>query len=446
MKFLSAIKVTGAMIADLYSRQACPWEKFNRPFLPKTLRTLKEREAECWGDLQGFWFFNEILAHRIPQDQVPPVLDMGDQATWQGIYVATLCFKYARAKSDSLAQLIAHALNGMYQHQWFHGEGKSRLIRGYDRGANNAWEDDASNDTLTGHFFGLYSVLQFGPMELKGKALQLLNGIATELIENNCCLIKADKTPTSYGKLINGALTEPLQMTLALAILTVADHYGLHGHAAKMRDEVYTKYGTMIPYPKMVLGQWENWNDDHRAAIHLAVLAMEDKSPRMQELVRKGLVRLWSLLRTRANIWVNALIMLGLGEAAPKGMQAEMTIHANMILSEYELEDKRWDTETDWRGKLDVKKNLWSGKEIVPFLADGLLPWTPRIITVNGHQRATQPLPLWANGKQDFVWQRHRYSVCDWMGQNQPSQKFNGADFLAAYHLSILTEILSSAD
>ncbi len=439
MGLLSALKVAVAKGADFYSRQACPWETLDRPYLPKTAASLKDREAECFSDLQDFWFFYEIIAHRIPQGRVPPDLDIGDQALWQGIYTAVLCFKYARAKSDSLAELIARALNGMSQHQWFHGEESPRLIRGYDRGSK-AWQDDASNDSLTGHFAGLYFVLKYGPLELRDRALVLLGGTASELIENNLCLVKADKTPTTYGRLINGAFTDPLSMTLCLGILAVASHYGLHKDAGRLWSEVYTKYEAMIPYPKMILGQWENWNDDHRAALHLVILAMEDKSPRLQELVRKGLLRLWFMLKERGNSWVNALILLGLGDGAPAGMASQMRRQARMILGEYELVDKRWDTEVDWRG---IKVgNVWTGKILFGINAR----WAPRVVSINGHDRSTQPLPAWSIGKQDFIWQRHRYSVSDWLGQSQPTQKFNAMDYLAAYHASRLAGILEPDD
>ncbi len=438
---ISLIKVGAAKVADLYSMQANPWEPLDRQSLPLTLRPLKDREAECWLDLQSFWFFNEIVAHRIPQDRVPPLLDTGDQATWQGIYTAMLAFKYTRAKSDNLAQLIANALNGMYQHQWFHGEGKARLIRGYDRRNNNSWQDDASNDTLTGHVAGLYFVLRYGPVELKGKALQLLSGIASELIDNNLCMIKADKTPTTYGVLVDGALTDPMRMTLLLAVLTIAKNYGLHGLAAKACDEVYGRYAAMIPYPKMVLGTLENWNDDHRAAIHLTILAMEDKRQRTQELAHAGLVRLWNITRERGNIWVNALIALGLGDAMPPAMRGDMAGKARMILGEFELKSKQWDTEVNWTGTLSG--TVWSGAP-VHSVTNG--SWTPRIITISGTPRARQPLPSWACGKQDFIWQRHRYSCQDWIGQTAPTQRFNGGDFLAAYHLSVMTGILTPTE
>lgn len=440
MSLVSSIKTMAARAADLYSYQANPWDVFDRPALPKTHRTLKERETECFSDLQSFWFFSELLVHRIPLGEKPPILDMGDQATWQGFYVAMLCLKYSRAKSDSLALQIANGLTGMYQHQWFHGEGKARLIRGYDRAQRNSWQDDASNDTCTGHFVGLYFAIKFGPAEVQGRALQLLAGLTAELIENNYCLIKADKTPTTYGKLINGVLTDPMQMTLALAIMTVASVYKLHPKADAARAEILEKYGEMIPYPKMVLGTWENWNDDHRAAAHLCILRMEDTSVYGQMMTYRGLTRLWKICADRGNVWVNALIALGLGPSMSVFMKTEMRRQALLVLGEFELEDKRNDTEVDYRGNFDG--HTWAGFPVKSRRDDGSTTWTPRIITIGTNQRSTEPLPLWISGKQDFVWQRHRYSACDWVYQKDPTQRFNGADYLAAYHASIAAGIL----
>lgn len=442
MSLISLIKSGLAKSLDLYSMQANPWDKFDRPALPMTLTPLPDKAAECTKDLQSFWFDNEILASRIPLTTVPPELDMGDQAIWQGIYTVMLCLQYARAKSPTLVQQISNALNGLYQHQYFGANRLGRsdpfLIRGFDR-RSGKWEDNASNDSLSGHFAGLYFILRFGPSELKGRALSLLASLAAELIENKLCLVKADGTPTTYGKLVNGVLTEPLAMTLALGILTVAEHYGLHGKAAAMRYEVYSQYGALIPYPKTIAGTIENWNDDHRAALHLAILALEDRSPKMQELTHAGLYRLWALLERRGNIWVNGLIALGLGECIQPAVKSEMTRQANLVLGEYELSEKRVDTEVDYRGTVSANGKLWSGRSIISIQH---VAWAPRIITIKGHQRATQPPPLYISGKQDFVWQRHRYSICDWIGQTQPSQRFNGADFLCAYWASIYSGII----
>lgn len=442
MSWISSLKAVGAQMADLYSKQACPWDKFDRPFLPKTLRPLYTREAECWDDLQAFWFYDELLVNRIPMDRVPPALDTGDQATWQGIYAAMVAYKYARAKSDVLQASITRLLKGMVQHQTFHKEPAPRLIRGYDRTQKTrVWQDDASNDTLTGHFAGLYFILRFGPIEQRLLALELLANISRELIENKMCLIRADRTPTTYGKIINGVLTEPLQMTLALAILTVADHYGLHPQAARMRDEVYTKYAPMIPYPKTVLGTLENWNDDHRAALHLSILALEDKSPRMQELVQQGLLRLWGLLKNRGNVWVNGLLALGMGDTIQHDVATEMRRQALLVLGEYELEDKRFDLQTDWSGTFDG--HTYPGQTVLS--CEGVA-WRPRIISINSNPRSTQPMPHWCCSSQDFIYQRHRYSCRDWLGNTRPSQRFNGGDFLAAYHVNVLAGILTPQD
>lgn len=427
MSFLTRIKSWGIQVADAYTHLANRYQDLRRPFMPKTQRTLEEREAECYADMDAFWRFNEIMIHRIPQP-MGAGLDKGDQAIWHGIYTAMLAMKYALDASDELAYRIERAVEGLRQHQMFHMEQKPRLIRGYDR-MDGSWEDDASNDSLTGHLAGIYFAYRYGPASTRGKCMELLANITRSLLDNNLQLVKADGTPTKHGKLISGAATDPLQMTLVLAILTFAENRAFDHRVSEARHEIYTKYGAMIPYPKVAFGGWEKWNDEHRAAIHLAILALEDKSPRMHRRVVAGLRRLWGLCERRGNVWVNALIALGLGNELPSGWKNEMSRQAGMLLSEYELTDKRWDTEVVNGGKTLVGINGSS--------------WEVKTWQDGKYLRAFQPLPAWACGKQDFIWQRNRYSCNDWLGAVQPSSQYNGGDFLAAYWLSRITGILS---
>jgi len=58
-----------------------------------------------------------------------------------------------------------------------------------------------------------------------------------------------------------------------------------------------------------------------------------------------------------------------------------------------------------------------------------------RIVSWGGKKIATQPLPRWQVGTQDFFWQRDVNSLDDWVGQDSPFEIYNGCDFLVCYWL-----------
>lgn len=415
----------GIDLATAYTLSAEPWKCFGRRMIRKTDTPLDVKSLECMSDLWTNFFFQEVFVNHLQMGS--DELDLGDQAIWHGIYTGTLCMRYAIEQSPGLDVKIELCMRGLMGHQSKHGEDRPRLIRGYDP-RTGRWQDDASNDSLTGHFFGAWAALRWGPPLLQPRARQLIRNIADALIRDKYRLTKADGSPTSHGKLINGFLTDPLQSTLVLAIFTVAEKILDDKKYGDARHEIYSKYHPMIPYGKAMLGNKENWNDEHRAAIHLLILALEDKSPAMQDYTFKGLVRLWSIVDKRANVWVNALIAIGLGSHLDDlSLRGRMRDQAMLVLSEYELKDKRFNTEVDWR-QAPIEG------------LDGV--WKPEVITVAGKERASEPLPLWAIGKQDFVWQRHRFSIFDWTGNLDASSRYNGGDFLAAFYASKLGGVL----
>src|SRR3954462_6390290 len=125
MNPITSLKVGALKAADLFTAATSPYAEFTRPALIKSVKNLRNREADCFSDLKRFWFFEELIVHRIPlQVPDPPPLDMGDQALWQGIYVAMLSMKYACIADDpsmrtTVSAMIAKMLNGMAAHQHF---------------------------------------------------------------------------------------------------------------------------------------------------------------------------------------------------------------------------------------------------------------------------------------------------------------------------------------
>jgi hypothetical protein len=88
-------------------------------------------------------------------------------------------------------------------------------------------------------------------------------------------------------------------------------------------------------------------------------------------------------------------------------------------LHEYEFEERGQEVE-----RINTaRKDYWTGYGI-------------EIFTWDDKQRASQPLPFWMIGSQDFFPQRDLFSVDNWQGQADPTLRYNGGDFLASYWLN----------
>jgi len=94
---------------------------------------------------------------------------------------------------------------------------------------------------------------------------------------------------------------------------------------------------------------------------------------------------------------------------------------------------------TDWQGclirlaemEVEEKSNVQERKNSIDeafWKEHGV-----KFFQYGGNLRASQPLPLWKIGSQDFFWQRCQYSVDDWIGGNPGGQWHNGLDFLVCY-------------
>lgn len=424
MGFTSATKAWGFGIADAISTAKQPWEPFRRPFSPLMNAPLEAFEICAFEDIQDFWTND----HSIIMSSLPlagQLIDLGDQAIWHGYYTGILCIRHHLRPTPEQFTILRDCLRGIRGLLTYHGELQPRLIRGFDL-KNRRMQDDASNDSLTGVTFGLYCMLRWGPQELKAEARTLFGMIVESLMTHDLQLVNALGKPTTHGKLINGVATDGLQFTLVFAILSAyQNHVTFSNDVAKVRAKIYDEYKELIPFGKAALNtpfkQWENWNDDHRAATHLMMIFYEDFSPRVRDYVEHGFRRLWLYGERRANPWVNAFIGL-CSRAAPT---MELQRQARGILSEWDFSKPATDVFVDSSTRIFDKG------------------WKPKLVTVDKKLRSTQPLPYWAMGKQDFPWQRNRFSVTDWTGHDKPTLRFNsGAAFCGPYWLSRLAGIL----
>jgi hypothetical protein len=342
--------------------------------------------------------------------------DVGDEALWHGITVAMWGIKYSVTNDPIDLEKIRSGMVGLDLHQTAHGEPVRRLIRGVQDPLNpkTSFIDDVSNDGATGHILGIYYAWKYGDADIKQKATVLVRGIADEILNNNYCLIGPTGAATTYGMLIDGWLTNPMSLTVCLAILKVASAITADPKYETTYQDVLSTYGCidLYKYPKVSFLTFNNWNDDHRAAIHLSILADLDVANNNKFV--DGLKRIWKLNKDTGNAWIAYLC--GKHFNLTKVDLNPSITRLNEFYAEDENNIQKINSTNPAVGGLGITIKKYV---ILWFLTGNLV--------------STQPLPLWWTGSQDFRWQRCPYSVDDWVGTTTPNQVFFGVDFLIAY-------------
>lgn len=423
MSFTTKAMVVGLRLVDLLDRQRQPWDAFTRPALPPAQKTLKQLETEFFDDLMAnFWVCKKkIIASRLPLP-IGSTVDTGDQALWHGIYTGVLALRYHLQPDTQTEGYLINASEGMRLHQTIQGELKPRLIRGVSDDLAT-WQDDASNDSATGHLFGIYFGWKYGPASLRPMFARLADGLAQELASHHHSLVRADGKPTTYGALEQGWVTSPLRITLALAIYAVAYQLTSDTTYWDIAASLMERYRSLIPYAKVRLRWQENYNDTHRAAIHLALLANNLPGLAFDKCL-EGFERTRSMVREDGNVWVNALCTWG-----GRGEMGERSV-ALKVLSEFSLSDKQY--------------NYGIDRYATPPAASDQLQFKP--VLWNGTWMANQPLPRWLVRPQDFFWQRNLRSLDVGSNKADADSRLNGGDFLAAYWLCRLNGTLTEGD
>lgn len=428
---IESLKAALIRATDFVNKVHDPFDDFTRPKITEgESKYLHELEASFYDDLVGrFWGCDgQILLHRIPLPQGSPI-DTGDQAIWHGIYTGVLALRYHLAPNPGVANRVYADLvqcsKGLQLHQTFHGEQNPRLIRGVSDDLKT-FEDEASNDSATGHLFGIYFGWKFGPKSLRPVFSQLALGLASEILAHDHAIVRQDGKPTRYGALIDGWKTDPLRLTLALAIYAVAATLTDQPAFMKAYSDLYVKYKPILAYPKVKFLWMENYNDTHRAAIHLAILADLTQGPARQTYIY-GLERMRRMIDKEANIWINAICDWGGYGWAPDNRD-----DALRVLGEFSLERKSSNEGRDAYAR-------WFKVVNPPWKWFKPLVW-------NGKWMANQPIPRWAARSQDFFWQRNLRSLDVGTNGHGADSILNGGDFLAAYWMSRLAGILGPED
>lgn len=374
MLTINLIKVGAIWLADLVN--LC-WNPFKRATYSTDGTDLVTLERRLAGNLAGKFVIDGYFSYQLP---IPD--DRGDAALFQGLYTAMVCLKNAGSSPDVAA--AANALDHYFK--------DGILIRGIR--ADGTINDTTSNDSATGALFGLHSLLSDGV----GGAATTIQRWAHRVVDSGYALTDLSGVPTKYGQLEQGWKTDPLRVTLLLAILALARSTEGGEVFDAPYDELYRKYRPILRYPKVKLLWWDTDYDTHRAAIHLYVLytLTGDK------VYADGLQRIHRITAKENNAWVRLL-------CSPALRLEELDLS---ILCTFTYEDR-------------VKGAIQS-----------INSGTVESVKWGDHVRARQALPLSKRGSQEFFWQRNMFSLDEWVGLTEAYVRHSGLDFLICYWLA----------
>jgi hypothetical protein len=371
MLIINLLKVGAIWLCDLLNKL---WDPFEQATLPTVTVDLPTLEEKLFAHLQT----NHVAGGKFAY-QLPMADDAGDYALFQGLYLAMLALK----KADTTAALSA--LQALFRND--------TLIRGLR--SDGTMNDTTSNDSGTGVLFGLWAA----------KDATLIKAWAQKICDSGYALTDLNGVPTQYGQLEQGWKTDPLRITLLLAILALAGrdfepHY----------EKLYEKYRLLLRYPKVKLLWWDTDYDTHRAAIHLRVLWELTHDT----IYRDGLRRIHRIMRKANNAWVEAL-------CAPALERSDVNLS---MLYTFTYEDRI-------KGAV---QSINSGTVESVNWPPNFPSWLGFLGTTN--KRAKQTLPIDKRGSQDFFWQRNMFSLDEWVGATTPSLYHSGLDFLICYWLA----------
>lgn len=381
MWVINLVKVAVVWFCDLVNKLFDPFK------LPPQYATtdLEWLEQLFWHDINvRFYQPSGEFLYELPRPE-----DAGDTALFQGLATA---LKILRGEDINKELDFIHSLlpNGS-------------LIRGfYPDGRPN---DTTSNDSATGIMFFFFTALWYGNPQQRYAAGAMLRTWANNLRAHNWALCDLQGKPTKFGKLEQGILTDPLRVTLLLAILAVARVYDSSFGADYA--EIYNKYKPILPYARLNFLWWGKSYDAHRAAIHLHVLYKMTND----DVYRDGLLRTWRTSEKADNAWIYALCSVAMKSPSNEPVKRR--------LSTFSFEGK-------YRGSLETINND------VP-----TVNWPP--FTIFGEEkrvRCKYALPFYKRGSQDFFWQRSMFSKDEWVGKKEPAPYHSGLDFLLCYWLA----------
>jgi hypothetical protein len=322
--------------------------------------------------------FNKELEERFVVDgkfmyELPMPADEGDHALFQGLYTGYLAL-VGKPVDKAVYNIRALFING------------DTLIRGHHQ--DGSINDTTSNDSATGVLFGLYCLHKYA----NRAADDLIVKWVQKICDSNYALTDMNGVATKYGKLEDGWRTDPLRITLLLALLSLASK--IDCRFDERYEKLYNSYKPLLPYPKVKLLWLDTDYDTHRAAIHLHILWQLTHDT----IYAKGLRRLHRISAKSSNCAVNVL-------CSPVVPDVDLSMLYTFNTAP---------------------------RTTVEALNSGIVPtvkWGKKL-------RAVSPLPIYMRGSQEYHWQRNMFSVDEWKGNTVGNISHSNLDFLLVYGLA----------
>ena len=364
--------------SDVLNRVFDPFEK---TYYPEYVTDLKALDSQFYQHMIEKFVEDGKFRYQLP---MPP--DHGDEALYQGFYLALECIRPGSEMVKSQQALIA--LSNLFD--------QGRLMRG--KNIDGTWNDTTSNDSATGAIFGLHHAIR---MNMIG-ARTILSLWVSNIVKNEYALVDLNNKPTKYGKLEDGIKSDPLRITLLLAILKEASF--IDGKFETHYKKLYKKYYDFLAYPKVKIFWLDTEYDTQRAAIHLNILYTLTKD----EVYKQGLRRLHKICWKSNNAFVEALC----AGAVPS---CELDFD---ILKTFTLQHKL-------KGNVETINSDWAPQ----------VKW-------GKHIRCAYALPIDKRGSQEFLWSRNMFSLDEWVGFKEPVVYHSGLDYLLAYNIALTQNLL----
>lgn len=251
--FINILKVGGIWLLELVHDLQGLFAKLNVPRIYSKVY-LAERARELENSLHGLYV---------------------DDCLWHGITTATYAIKYSVTR-DMLDL-----------------ESLERCVLGLARCC--FWTVDQASGRLVGTYF----LWKYGNISHRKIAKSLIVQLADKLAINDNKLSE---------KLENGYLTNPLNLTLCLAIYKVAYEFTDEPWYLARYDRLVEKYESLIPYANLGRPWSENKRLAHMAAMHYSILCDLETDHDLHRKYLGGLLRTWKMERTTVAPWIYFLM------------------------------------------------------------------------------------------------------------------------------------------
>lgn len=415
---LTWLKRLGIKFVRKVNDRLDPFDEFNRRPLPADDLKLFQKASSFFNQIQAGHDIGGFFIYRMsyPGEE----WDYGDQCLWQGMYAAMLAF---RQHSEPFKMQVADLFKAVNAMAFHHRGPRNYLIRGVNPGdlvnvspESATFKEEVSNDSATGHLFGVYHAYLAGDTAIKDACRWMAAMLAEEIINNDYALVNQNRSKTKYGRLIQGPITDPHRAALALAILYVAWRLtGLKRYEIYF-DDVFKSFGGLLRCGEVKFLWLTKTHEAHRVMMNLSILAGYHERPLCSMWAREGMVNTLSQNRKAANPW---LIALASSVFPERLKQSGLDLTAKGRLSEFSV-----DRRSDCAERLNSQnEKQWNNTHGI------------RFFEYDGKLRASQPLPFNLLGNQDFFFQRDLYSVDNYQGSTDTRPRYTGLDYLVAYWL-----------